>query len=216
MEIDTSTGFGCGYRALSFAVLITLILAGCKEKEIEPLPLYVDFSPTRVLQEPDSASVYAVVEIPAGTTLMQHIDTSGQVLTESPDPVDFLPFPGNFGFIAGCGKRDTVTGKISPLPVLIMMQALTTESILQVKPIATLSLRKKDKFYPVVIGIPSDTALQSIRVSGFVDFITEYDAARHILQQWFLNYQGRGVFDFSGWQDEYYTRQLITDWKLTE
>lgn len=217
MKIDTSPGFWHTGLAFSIvALLITMMPAGCKEKEIEPPPLYLHYTPTRVLQEPDSNSVYAVVEIPAGTTSLQRIDTSGQMLALGRDPIDFLSFPGNYGFIAGCGKMDSVSGQLSPLPVLVMMQALTPESIIQVRPVATLTLKTGSKAFPIVMAIPSDTTLQSIRIGGFVDFITEYDAARHILQQWFLNYQGRGVFDFSGWQDEYYTRQLIADWKLVE
>ncbi len=189
----------------------------CKEAEPEQtLPRYLRYTPTAVLQIRDSTGVYAVVEIPAGTTHLQAIDTAGHISSLSEQPVDFLPFPGNYGFIAGCGKIDTVSGGLVPLPVLVMMHALEAQSIVEVTPIATLILNREGHPHSIVIAVPADSTLQSIHIHNFVDFITEYDATRHILQQWFLNYQGREMFGFTGWRHEHYARQLIADWKLKE
>lgn len=192
-------------------------LNACKEPVAEaPPPLFVRYRPSVVLHSNDSIGVFAVVEIPAGTTHLQAIDTAGRVLPVSDRPVDFLPFPGNYGFIAGCAKEDSVSGMIVPLPVLVMMHALETQSIVEVKPVAVLVLRKSGKPHPIVIAVPADRTMQSIKARGFVDFLTEYDATRHILQQWFLNYQGHEMFGFTGWRDEHYAQQLISDWKLKE
>jgi inorganic pyrophosphatase len=168
------------------------------------------------MQNADSSSVFAVVEVPAGATQSLWIDTSGESHVMDTRPYDFLPYPGNYGFIAGCGRRDSITDELEPLPVLVMMHALATESMIEVKPIAALVLNEGKKSWPVVVAVPADTSLQSIRIGSFVDFITEYDAARHILQQWFLNYRGRDVFGLTGWRDEHYARRLIHDWKLTQ
>lgn len=207
-------------KYISTALIIALIvtsLCACKEKEPQqPPPLFVRFTPTPLLQIVDSIGIYAVVEIPAGTTELQAIDTGGHLLSISDHPVDFLPFPGNYGFIAGCGKMDSVLGKLIPLPVLVMMPSLQAQSIVGISPVATLVLSRDGASYPIVIAIPADSTLQSIQAYNFVDFITEYDASRHILQQWFLNYQGREMFGFTGWRDEHYARQLIADWKLKE
>jgi inorganic pyrophosphatase len=201
-----------------FAVFTLLsTLSACKEPVAEVLPpLFVRYTPSVVLHSNDSIGVFAVVEIPAGTTHLQAIDTIGQVVPIAESPVDFLPFPGNYGFVAGCGKTDSVSGVLSPLPVLVMMHALETQSIVEVKPVAVLVLSKSGKPYPIVMAVPADSTLQSIKAKGFVDFLTEYDATRHILQQWFLNYQGHEMFGFTGWRDEHYAQQLIADWKLKE
>ena len=180
------------------------------------MPLYVNYTPTQIVQDADTNRVFAVVEIPSGTTVQQVIDTSGLLHTATDHPFDFLPYPGNYGFIAGCGKRDSITRLLKPLPVLVMMHALATESMIQVNPVAVLVLTDEAGNQPIVIAVPSDTTLQSIRVGSFVDFITEYDGARHILQLWFLNHRGREMFGFTGWRDEHYARKLIQDWKLIE
>jgi inorganic pyrophosphatase len=161
----------------------------------------------------DSTAYYAVIEVPAGTTRLQKIDTAGQVVAETEPPVDFLPFPGNYGFISGSGIVDTASRELRPLPVLVMMHALETGSIVEIHPVATLLLTVSDRPHPVVIAIPADTSLQSIKAGSYIDFITEYEAARHILQQWFLNYHGRAMFGLTGWRDENYAKQLIADWK---
>jgi inorganic pyrophosphatase len=178
--------------------------------------LYTRYTPEHIQEAIDSAGVYAVVEIPAGTSFLQAMDTAGVMHKVSSEPVDFLPFPGNYGFVAGCGRQDSIDGKLHPLPILVLMHSLEAESIVQVNPIAVLLLNRAGQVHPVVMAVPADSTLQSIRVHSFVDFITEYETARHILQQWFLNYHGRDMFGFTGWRDEHYARQLIADWKLPE
>ena len=217
MKIDTSRWLKHDLAACSYVMLLTVgIAASCTAKKQEdPLPLFVKYTPTFVSGIADTSRVFVVVEIPAGTSTLQAIDSSGEIRS-SGMTVDFLPFPGNFGFVAGCGRWDTATGQLLPLPAMVMMDALQQESMIEVLPVATLQLRKESGPYPVIIAIPADSSLQSIRAQNFVDFITEYDAARHILQQWFLNYQGRQTFALVGWQDEHSARQLIADWKLKE
>jgi hypothetical protein len=99
---------------------------------------------------------------------------------------------------------------------MVLMHSLEVQSIVKVNPVATLMLKKNALSFPVVIAVPADSTLQSIRARDFADLITEYDPVRLILQQWFLNYQGREMFGIIGWRDEHFTRQLIRDWKLRE
>lgn len=214
------------YRQVTIIALIFLVICvvGCRDRGTQPgAPRYERYTPQFVSSTVDSNKIFAVVEIPAGTCELQAMDTTGTLHQMSDRPIDFLPIPGNYGFIAGCGRRDSLSNNLAPLPVLVMMAALAPESILEVLPIATLVLNlsenasnERGQSFPVVIAIPVDTSLQTIHVDDFVDLITEYDAARSILKQWFLNYRGREMFGFSGWQDEHYTRQLIRDWKLRE
>jgi inorganic pyrophosphatase len=223
MNIDTSRRLnqGIGLAKLSCAIILISIL-GCKDEDGRSgIPRFERFTPMFVSVPLDSTSVYAVVEMPAGTNAVMEMDTMG-VLHPAHDPmIKFLPFPGNFGFVAGCGRRDSVSGVLTPLPVLVMMSALAPGSIIEVTPVAVLLLREvgstgadRGSSNPIVIAVPADTSLQTVHVDDFVDFITEFDAARSILEQWFVNYQGRKMFGLPKWQDEHYTGQLIRDWKL--
>jgi len=211
--------------SISLAGIILMIGSyGCQnERTRHHDPILEPFAPEYISTVADSVRMYAVVEIPAGTSDMMEIDSSGSLRNTGDGPLNFLPFPGNFGFIAGCSRRDTMTGAISKLHVLVIMEALAPKSVVEVKPVATLVLSNNldqtgdmEETDPVVIAVPVDSSLQTIHVGDFVDFITEFDAARSILQQWFVNYRGRKMFGVAEWRDEHYTRQLIRERKLKE
>jgi inorganic pyrophosphatase len=218
MKIETSQrseDFRVAGKMAWLVMVITFFSCAEKKKE-DPLPPFVKYVPTFVSEVQDTSKVFAVIEVPAGTSTLQAIDSTGEIGIQEGKPVDFLPFPGNFGFIAGCVKRDTISGRLIPLAVMVLMDALKEESMIEVIPVGTLRLRKGSEPYPVVISIPVDSALQTITAHNFVDFITEYDAAKSILQQWFLNYRGREMFSLIGWQDEHYARKLIADWRVNQ
>src|SRR5690554_4457521 len=108
--------------------LILMLLNGisCKPAPARSsdIPVYGRYDPPFHQDEPDSTMVYAVVEVPAGTSVLRALDTTMQIRPLSEKPIDFLPFPGNYGFIAGCAKTDTATGLAQPLPVMILMSSL--------------------------------------------------------------------------------------------
>jgi len=195
-------------------LLLCVFLSGGCKRESNTGTGSERYMPPLTTSGVDSTRLYAVVEIPAGSVLQQAIDSNRQIRPISDIPVDFLPFPGNYGFIAGCATRDTLTGKTFPLPVCIMMPALREGSRIAIIPVAVLLLRHHDRPYPVIVAIPEDIGLRSIHVRNFVDFMTEYDAARYILQTWFLNYLGRETFEFVGWRDEHYASSIIRQWKI--
>jgi inorganic pyrophosphatase len=195
--------------------LAALALPGCNPNDQSSVPVYGRYLPRSVAHElNDSTIVYAVIEIPAGTATMQAVDSAKHISPLSDTPIDFLPFPGNYGFIAGCARTDTASGAIWPLPVLVMMPALEEGSVIPVNPIALMSLRTHGRSFPVIVAVPAQEDLRSIRARNFVDLITEYDAARSILQTWFLNYLGRETFEFVGWHDERHARRIISEWKI--
>jgi len=218
MKIETTYGSARISRwVIPSVCLMVFCFKACKAQETEePQPLFSRFSPARVSAQLDSTKTYMVVEMPAGSALHQKLDTSGNIVQGSGQTINFLPPPGNFGVVVGCGKVDSTSGEIQRLQVLTMMSAFEAQSVIEILPVAAIVLTREGVSVPVVIAIPVDSTMQTIRVKNFVDLITEYDAARYILQQWFINYQGRDVFGLSGWRDEHYARQLTADWKLKE
>ena len=164
----------------------------------------------------DSSAVYAVVEIPAGSSQLRQYDTLSkrvELLPEA-DHTGFLPFPANFGFIASTYQDPISGGNGAPLPALILSDHLPVEKVLQVSPIATLRLAFDQNPSEIIIAVPTDDQLQTVRAESFVDFYTRYEGARFILQQWFLHFRGYGSVELIGWEDEQYAENLIKKWRI--
>jgi inorganic pyrophosphatase len=216
LKINTSISIvQQGHRVIAFCIALTLLVSGCGPKEESSVPVYGRYHPPAVAKEhQDSLLVYAVVEIPAGTAILQTVDSTKRIAPVDNVPIDFLPLPGNYGFVAGCARIDTLSGVAEPLPVLVIMSAFEEGSMISVLPVAILSLSRGGISYPIVIAVPAEEDLRSIQARNFVDLITEYDAARTILQTWFLNYLGRGTFEFVGWHDERHARRIISEWNI--
>lgn len=197
------------------AILACLTCIACRDVADPRLPAYARYVPSSLLDQQDSAGIFAVIEIPAGTATIRALDTTLlEIYPFEGPPIDFLPFPGNYGFVAGCARVDTVNNTYKPLPVLVLMEAIETGSVIAIHPVAILVLNTMGDPHPIVVAVPADTALQTVKLTTFVDLITEYDAVRSIIQEWFLNYSGRGMFDLTGWRDEHYAGRLIQTWRI--
>lgn len=194
-------------RSFSILILWLILVAGCKDDR-HP---YARFQPEHVEESVDSASVYAVVEIPAGTTMLRKLDTiSGEIRPVEKGNIDFLPAPGNVGFIAS-----TLDPRYrEPLQTVLLMEALSPGSVVEVAPIGVLQLTGDDRLHEIIVAVPVNPALQSIQVDNFVDFITDYEPARYILQEWFVNYMGFGAFQLVGWQDERHADHRILKYRI--
>jgi inorganic pyrophosphatase len=190
-------------------ILICILLASCTQ------------NPNRENQllgssiEIDSSKTYAVIEIPAGTSKMMVYDTLTGEILEAPDSlnIDFLPFPGNYGFILFTRKDHANGCDGRPVPVLVLADYLPTQSVLQVLPIATLKLKVQNKVQDLIVSIPVDSTIQTVKAENFVDFFTRYDAVKYILQEWFLRYRGYGEVELLGWEDERFAKKIIAKWR---
>lgn len=167
---------------------------------------YARFDPPVVGAVEDSNAIYAVVEVPAGTTTLQQLDTvSGEIVPLANGDIDFLPAPGNVGFISSTLHTENAR----PIGAIVLMHALAEGSVVAVLPVGVIQLNEDGRLREIVVAVPSDPDLQSIKVTRFVDFITEYESARYILQEWFVNHKGFGALTLVGWQDERYAVKLI-------
>jgi len=143
--------------------------------------------------------VYARVLVPAGSSVNQLVRGA----PGEPIPFDFLPYPGNWG--------ELIQPENKSLHVMILNDALAKGSTLRINPIAVLQLDSAGTQQDILIAVPTDSLLMSVRLNGFTDLITEYEPVRYILQTWFVNHKGFDAFEVIGWRDESYARKLITD-----
>jgi inorganic pyrophosphatase len=165
------------------------------------------------------SGVNMIVEIPAGTNLKYEFDVDQKDFTVEqmngkPRTVDFLPYPGNYGFIPSTYMDPARGGDGDPLDVILMSAAQPTGTVLSVKPIGMLELIDGGELDTKLIAIPADTSLQVIQPQDFQDFLIRYDGARRIIETWFLQYKGMGQTKMKGWQDEKAAMAEIRKWTV--
>jgi inorganic pyrophosphatase len=82
----------------------------------------------------ENDTLRAVIEIPAGTNnKIEWNQSNRQFLVNQVDGrdrvVDFLPYPGNYGFIPGTMMEEARGGDGDPLDVLVICPSLPTASL---------------------------------------------------------------------------------------
>lgn len=160
----------------------------------------------------------AVIEVPAGTNRKLEIQPDGQFVAEQVQGkarvVDFLPYPGNYGFIPSTLMDEARGGDGDALDVIIIGETVPVGSVQEFIPIAVLKMIDEGENDTKIIGIPADPALRVIRATNFERFMLEYDAAKRIIETWFVHYQGYGTVQVLGWEDEKSALAEIEKWKL--
>ena len=160
----------------------------------------------------------AIVEVPAGTNRKLEIQPDGQYVAELVDGkarvVSFLPYPGNYGFIPSTLMDEARGGDGDALDVIIIAETVPVGSIQEFIPIAVLKMIDEGENDTKIIGVPADPALRVIRATNFEQFMLEYDAAKRIIETWFVHYQGYGTVQVLGWEDEKSALAEIEKWAL--
>ncbi len=165
----------------------------------------------------DGEYINVVVEIPAGTNhKMEYNHATATFENDQKDGKDrivsFLPYPGNYGFIPGTLMDKTKGGDGDALDVLVLGESLPIGSVQKVKAIGALLLKDHGEIDTKIIAIPIKNPV--LDVENFLDFAIRYDAARRIIEDWFLNYKGQGVMELIRWEDEQYAKQEIERWLI--
>lgn len=166
----------------------------------------------------EEGDLQAVIEIPAGTNQKIEYDKrKGKFDTEIIDGkkrvIQFLPYPGNYGFIPGTLMDKEKGGDGDALDVLVLGTQMPTGSIAKIRPIGTLLLMDNGEIDTKIIAIPLDEKEQIIKARYFQDFIIEYDAAKRIIEEWFTHYKGMNKTKLIRWEDEDYALKEIEKWK---
>lgn len=162
-----------------------------------------------------------VVEIPAGTNHKIEYDPATDSFKNDQKNgkdrvIQFLPYPGNYGFIPSTKMDKKRGGDGDALDILVIGEAKPTGTVIPVKPIATLQLLDGGEIDTKIIAIPANKEDQVIAPLSFPEFIVEHDAVRLMIEKWFLNYKGVGVMQLVGWQDDGYALREIEKWKVEE
>lgn len=167
-----------------------------------------------------SGYLNAVVEIPAGTNRKYEIDrATGTIRPDERDGhqrmIEFLPYPVNYGFIPSTVMDKARGGDGDPLDVLVLSESVPTGTVMEVRPIGLLMLKDGGELDHKVLAVPANRAQQIVEVEDWHDFQQRYSAIRHILELFFLYYDGLGVMTIMGWGDESAAMDEVKKWQNT-
>ena len=194
--------------------LCCLLFLCCNERPPKPDVLY--HSPTYT----NNGAVRMIVEIPAGTNhkIEYFPDTrrfQNDTLGGRDRIIDFLPYPGNYGYVPSTLMDKNRGGDGDALDILCISESVPTGTVLEVIPIATLLLRDRGEIDTKIIAVPANPANRTLQTEKFTEFLTRYDGAKRIIQDWFLNYKGLGTVELEGWRDDEHARREIKKWAVS-
>ncbi|PPK85724.1 inorganic pyrophosphatase [Neolewinella xylanilytica] len=170
------------------------------------------------LPSTDGEALNMVVEIPAGTNhKIEYHPGSGYVNDTLADGstriVNFLPYPGNYGFVPSTLMDKSRGGDGDALDVLVIGESVPTGTQLRVIPIGALMLRDRGEIDTKIIAVAADPEQRTLDVTNFLDFTLGNDAAKRIIETWFLNYKGPNVTELLRWEDEAYAWREVRKWQ---
>lgn len=158
-----------------------------------------------------------VVEIPAGTNKKVEYDYisntfSVDIKDGKKRVIDFLPYPGNYGFIPSTLMERSRGGDGDALDVLVLAQQLPVRTVVEVIPIAVLHLIDNGKVDDKIIAVPFNRAHQVVKATSFSQLQSKYPNVQKLIELWFTSYKGADVIEFNGWGNEVSARVEIEKW----
>jgi len=187
-----------------------IIASSCNNQytDYNNLPLY---SESNILQ--------AVIEIPAGTNhkiefnkkeLIFEVDTRNG----NERVINFLPYPGNYGFIPSTYSNPKKGGDGDALDILVLCESLKTGTVIEIIPIGVLKLIDNEELDYKIIAIPSNKDLQIIKANNYADLSENYPEVKSLLETWFLSYDKSESAKVNGWGDEKDALIDIKKWQI--
>lgn len=152
-------------------------------------------------------SINVAIEIPAGTNAkVEYNKELKKLKVDQRDGkdriIEYLPYPGNYGFIPSTYSDPSKGGDGDPLDALVISSSLLSGSVVETIPIGVLKLLDNSEQDYKVICIPSEEKLQTVSASTFTEFSEKYPDALKIIELWFSNYDPTDTIIIEGWGDE--------------
>lgn len=164
-----------------------------------------------------NGNLQIVVEIPAGTNKKFEYDHATNtfpvdIKNAKERSINFLPYPGNYGFIPSTIMDKSKGGDGDALDVLVLSQHLQVGNIIEVIPIAVLNLIDNGELDSKIIAVPFNPIDQIIKATSSSQLNTEYPNIKPLIKLWFTSYKGGNEVKFDSWGDEIEARAEIEKW----
>lgn len=152
-------------------------------------------------------NIHVIVEIPAGTNAKVEYNKQLKKLKIDQENgkdriIEYLPYPGNYGFIPSTYSNPEKGGDGDPLDALVISSRLLSGSVVETIPIGVLKILDNGEQDYKIICIPSEKKLQTVSAASFIEFSEKYPDALTIIELWFSNYDQKDTVIVKGWGDE--------------
>ncbi len=156
----------------------------------------------------------AVIEIPAGTVdKWETRKTSGALYRPKKDGqfrrVDYLPYPGNYGFIPRTLSDKALGGDGDPVDVIVISPKVARGSVQKVRVIGALRLLDEGEQDDKLIAVPLTGPFRNIR--DLAGLKQTFPGVLSILEAWFSNYDGPGVTKIRSIADRADAERIIAE-----
>ena len=156
--------------------------------------------------------VQAVIEIPTGTIDKWELNkSSGQleweIVNGKPRKVNYLGYPGNYGFIPQTLLSKEQGGDGDPLDVLILGPAVERGSIQKCKIIGVLKLTDHTENDDKIIAVSQNSKMY--KVNDILEMENEFKGVLDIVEIWFKNYKGQRFLNSRGYRGKAEANSII-------
>ncbi|RSK35464.1 inorganic diphosphatase [Hymenobacter metallilatus] len=179
------------------ALLLPGLLSGCHTNYAE-LPT---FSAERKLLQ-------VVVAMPAGTNHEQHYNPATHTFERQQEAgteevIEFLPVPGNLGFVPGTRVATGMGGAEAPLAALVLAETQPAGTVVEVTPLALLTLDVKGALQTVLLAVPARPAQRTLPdATDWATLNQHYPGVRPSLSLWFQHRYRPAETRIVGWKNE--------------
>ena len=154
----------------------------------------------------------AIVEIPAGTNKKFEYNYSTktfeiEIINGLERTINYLPYPGNYGFISNTYMDPEIGGDGDALDVLIISESIQQGKKIEINPVAILKLLDRGQEDHKIIA-----TLRNKKMNFSKDSLP--NSVKTILQTWFCNYKGPNKIEFISWGDEEDAIKEIEKWAV--
>ena len=149
----------------------------------------------------ENGDLNVVIEIPAGTLEKWEVNkTTGQLELEhrngQPRIIQYIGYPGNYGFIPQTLLPKEAGGDGDPLDVLVLGAPVKRGTILKSKLIGVLHLLDGGEQDDKLIAVSEDSPLYN--VNSIAELDSNYEGITESIAIWFSNYKGPGKMESLG------------------
>ncbi len=146
-------------------------------------------------EKPNTDSkIQAVIEIPAGTLDKFELNKNTHKIEHEhkdgkPRVVQYLAYPGNYGYIPNTRLSKENGGDGDPLDVLVLGAAVERNDTIPIQIIGALKLLDKGEQDDKLIAVSANTPFSEIQ--SLKQLEREFPGTKSIIEIWFSNYKGK-------------------------